>query len=314
MKQVSLLVAAALLAAALPAAAADVGVREIEVPSPKRGTAISATLWYPATGEGVTVKVGDNGIFQGAQALQDAAITSGAKPLVLLSHGGLRSAQGVESWVAAGLAGRGFVVAVPHAPKVKAAEAPAEYWLRPADMAATLTALDHDPLLAGKVDTHSAIGFFLGGTSALALAGARLDASRVASMCDGEKRSPDCNWFRQGGIDLHRIDPAKLGQSHVDTRVKSVVAVNPELADAFTPESVENFAAPVHMISLGDAIPGASPFDAFNECKPKALAILRDEGEDESLCAEGTRPRAEIHAQLLELITKSLAEKAMASQ
>jgi hypothetical protein len=169
MKFVSAIFGLAMLAmAAIPSAHADrIGVRSIVVPVPERGVQIDVRLWYSAAAGGRSVLIGDNAVFRGAPAFQDAQVASGAHPLILLSLGGLRAAPDLDSWIASQLAARGFIVAVPRRPgprDLHAAEAPRELWLRPADLSATLTALQRDPFWAGTIDTArvGALGFQLG--------------------------------------------------------------------------------------------------------------------------------------------------------
>lgn len=325
MKTPTIVLAAALVAANTFAnARADtaVGVRDIAIAVPARGHDITATLWYPAAAGGQTVNVGENGVFAGASGHQDAASAPGRFPVIVLSHGGLRAAPNQDSWLASRLAAKGFVVAVPHPPgpqQLAASDAPAELWLRPADMSATLTALEHDSVLAGKIDTGNAgaLGLLRGGTSALALAGARLDGQAYAQSCDGPASNADCAWFAKHNVNLNAIDTASIEASHRDRRFISVVAVAPELAEVFTPQSLAAIAVPVLQVELGAgpsiAIPGAqfepitmaTHFDVFNECKPKGILILREEGGDEALCADGPMPRANVHEKLAEMIAEA---------
>ena len=333
MKLASAVLGLAMLAmAVIPLAHADrIGVRTVVVPVPERGIQIDVGLWYPAVSGGQSVLVGDNAVFRGAPAFEDAQVASGAYPLVLLSLGGLRAAPDLDSWIASRLAAQGFIVAVPRRPgpsDLDAAEAPHELWLRPADLSATLTALQHDPAWAATIDAERVgmLGFQLGGSSALALAGARMDAEDYARSCDQGGSGLDCAWFAKHGIDLHRLDAAQVECSHLDPRIKMVVAIDPELADAFTTDSLAGISIPVHIVNLGrpdpllpglnatalaaaipaaryDVLPDATRFDAFSECKPEGAAILRDEGDDGSLCNGGTVARARVHDQLAQLIS-----------
>lgn len=333
MKPLLPFLALALLAAApVPHAdAADrIGVRTISVMAPERGTPLDVTLWYPAAPGGSPVLIGDSAVFRGTAAQRDAPIASGSFPVILLSHGGLRAASNLDGWIASRLAAHGFVVATAHPPTLAdriAGDAPREIWLRPADLSATLTALEREPALADKIDLHrvGVLGFLLGGSSALALAGARVDAQIYARSCDDGGAVPDCAWFARNGVDLHKIDTARLGRSNLDPRIKAIVAVDPELAESFSVASLSGISIPVHIINLGqpdtslpgpkaaglaklipraryDLIADVTPFDSFSECKPEGPAILRREGDDESLCNSETRPRAEIHAQLAAMI------------
>jgi predicted dienelactone hydrolase len=286
-------------------------------------------MWYPAGSGGTPVFIGDNAVFKGTPALQSAPIAEGSFPVILISHGGLRAAPNLGGWIAARLASEGFIVAVPQPPNSgqDASDAIHEIWLRPADLSATLTALARDPALAGKIDGEKVgvLGFLLGGSSALAVVGARRDAQAYSRSCDPGEVGLDCGWFAKNQIDLHKIDPAQTERSNLDRRINAVVAIDPELTATFTTKSLSAISVPVTIVNLGRSdemlpalyaesltgrIPGArytmisdaTHFDSFSECKPAGAAILRDEGDGEDLCGEGTRPRAEIHEQLATMI------------
>jgi predicted dienelactone hydrolase len=327
--------AAIALAASIPyASAADrIGVRSIAMPSPERGMELSVTLWYPADTGGEPVLIGDSAVFRGTPAHRDAPMADGRFPVILLSHGGLRAAPNQDGWIASRLAAQGFVVATPQQPdpgRLSAADAVHEIWLRPGDLSATLTALERDPVLAGKIDAQEVgvIGFLLGGSSALALAGARRDAGAYAGSCDAGGAGLDCGWFAKSGVDLRKIDVVKMERSDLDPRIKAVISVDPEIAATFTAASLSGISIPVHIINLGrpdamlpglrasslaqripdvryDQMPDATHFDVFGVCKPEGPAIVRDEGDDEGLCTDGARPRTEIHAQLAAMIAAS---------
>ncbi|HEV8388262.1 MAG TPA: hypothetical protein VGQ35_00385 [Dongiaceae bacterium] len=318
------------IAAIAPAHADRIGIRKIAVPVPERGTEISVALWYPAAMGGEPILVGDNAVFRGAPAFQDAPIASGVFPVILLSHGGLRTGPSLDAWIASRLAAEGFIVAAPRrsGPGLKAAEAVRELWLRPADLSAILTALQSDPAWASRIDAArvGALGFQLGGSSALALAGARLDAAAYARSCDDGGTGLDCEWFAKNGIDLNMIDAAPLERPHLDPRIKAVFVVDPELTGILTDQSLASISVPVNIINLGrpetmlpglnaeglegripsaryELLPDATDFDAFNECKPQGAAILRDEGDDGGLCAGEPTAREAVHDQLGELIS-----------
>ncbi|WP_035484822.1 alpha/beta hydrolase family protein [Geminicoccus roseus] len=324
--------ALALAAALVPvAAAADgVGMRRLTVAAPERGTMLNVTLWYPAEDGGSEVAVGENAVFQGALARQDAPIAAGPFPLVLLSHGGLRSSADSGNWIAARLAADGFMVAAPQPPRLspdQAQDAPYELALRPADLAATLTGLASEPSLSAQIDPQAvgALGFHLGGTAVLQLAGARIDPQLHARSCDQPGANMDCAWFARSGIDLQAVDGERIGASRLDPRIGAVAAVDPELTGLFTPESLQAIEVPVRLVNLGPAgamlpgmdaapavlaIPGAAYervedaffFSAFAPCQPKGAAFLEEEGEDPAICGQDGPPRTEIHAALAEMI------------
>lgn len=300
-------------------AAHSPGFRTLTVEAPARGEAIGVTVWYPAGEDGELAVFGASPVFTGVAGRRGAAVAEGKFPVVLVAHGGLRANPGAAGWIAAALARRGSVVAIAHPPSLKPTEARravAEAWLRPGDLSAALDAVLADPALSphtapGKV---AALGFFMGGTSALAVAGGRLDGERFRGSCDAPRRGPDCRWFAAQGVSLHdaAAGPA-VEADRRDPRVTLALAVDPELADSVAPASLSPPAVPVHLLHTGaadalktlipgvepEALPAATPFSLFGECTAKAAAILAEEGDDPALCRDGDgATRAEIHARI----------------
>lgn len=337
MRNIALIVFALGLGIVHYANAENVGVREVTINNPERATSLRALVWYPAAADGSQTLIGDNAVFRGTPAQQDALAADGHFPLIVILHGGFRSAPNNANWLASALAGKGYVTAVVYPPKIPAGPASQtvvnEFWLRPADLSATITAMATDANFGNRIalDQVGAIGFFLGGYATLALTGVRVDASAFAASCQGEHRSFDCNWFAKGGVNLQQVDADRLGRSHLDQRLKVAVAVDPEWTHTFATASLGSIAVPVHIINLGSwaennsplnasafaskmptasytTIPQAGKYSAFAECKPKGATILQQEGGDASLCDDGSenQTRAEIHGRLISTITDAL--------
>ncbi|MFT3971963.1 MAG: hypothetical protein QM699_00340 [Amaricoccus sp.] len=324
------LVATLALAAAPALSASPVGVREFTVTAPERAEPIAATIWYPAGDGGSAEQVGENKVFQGVPALRGADVSEGRFPVVLLAHGGLRAAPNQSGWIAADLASRGaLVVAVPPRRLAGPNEGVAEVWLRPADLTAALSALEADPAFgphAGPAPA-SAVGFFLGGTAALMLAGARIDPASYVRSCDVPDPGPDCAWFGAAGVDLHAVDTTTLVRSSLDQRIGTIVAIDPELTTSLAADSLAGMVPRVSVINLGapgdvapylDAsglraesaayasIPGATPFSAMALCQPRGAKILAAEGEDDTICSEDAEERGRVHARLADMIAEAL--------
>jgi predicted dienelactone hydrolase len=292
------------------------------------------TVWYPTDGKDSAEGIGESKIFRGTPALRNAPVAKGQYPVVVLAHGGFRAAPHHEGWIASSLAAIGYIVGVTRPPALgpkDAEKAVPELWLRPADLSAALTALENDPVFSLRImpGTAAAVGFFLGGTSSLALAGARLDPNSFGRSCDRPEAGVDCAWFASAGVDLKRIDGADLGRSHRDERIKAVVAVDPESSTSFAPESLSGIRMPIDIINLGSpgaiapaldasglkaripdfrygAIPDATIFSAFNPCTQDGPALLREEGDDDAICRDGKRPREEIHREIAGKIADAL--------
>ena len=310
----------------------SVGVKIIRVAVPERGTEMDVTLWYPAAGPGRNMLVGDGSpLFQGTAAVAETPMSQGRRPLIVLSQGGLRSGPNIGAWMARQLADSGFVVAMlrqPDPQRLTEEQTLPEIWLRPADVSAALTAILGDGALSPRIETKQigVLGFQIGGTAALALAGGLLDVASVKASCDAGGVGVDCGRFRKAGLDLHDISLPPLGRSHADPRIKAIVVIDPEFSRSFTQTSLAGISIPVGLINLGktatiwpglnaegltrfiphaqySVIEEAIQYSAFPECKPAASAILREDRE-EALCddAVGGRTRAEIHDALARMV------------
>ncbi|TPM56286.1 dienelactone hydrolase [Mesorhizobium sp. B2-2-4] len=314
-------------------AADDVGVRQIVAPSKERGIDLDVTVWYPAQPGGETVNLGDTELFVGTSAMRNAPVSGGKFPLILLSHGaGLAGNPQALSWIATPLAGRGFIVAAPThqgntGPKRSAAET-MKLWLRPADLTATLDAIRKEAFFRGHLEQGrtGVLGLSMGGNTALAIAGARVDPKLLAAYCDTDLLNASlCQWVQQSGVDLHAMDLRLAGRDNRDERIRFAMAIDPAPSDVFDLKSFGGIKIPVEIVNLGrpgkipataDAsgiakeitrasyatIEDADHFSMFAECKPGAAAIIASEQIGDPVCDDGGgRSRGEIHAQLVEM-------------
>ena len=295
------------------------GIHSLAVAPSHREHPLDVDIWYPADpaagASGHAKPIDAGAVFQRERAVRDAQAAEGRHPVVLLSHGGLRAAPHLGDWLAARLAERGIIVVSvqpPRLPPDEATKGVAELWLRPADLSLALTAALADPLLTKHAAANpiGMVGVFRGGTAALMLAGARLDAGRAAASCDGPARNPDCRWFAAHGVDLHAVDRAALERPQRDERIKWAIAVFPEMLDSFDLDSLATLAIPVEILGgdplvvnaapIGkglssktasritvDDVAIGSPFDAFPVCVAEGAAILKADGDDGAICASG---------------------------
>ena len=329
--------------------AADVvGVKTLAVPSPARGRDLSVTIWYPATPGGVEVRVGDSKLFRGAPAFADAPLAAGRFPLILVSHG---SGARIDNlgWIANRLVAAGFVVAGPNHPGTTSGDSTPidtpKVWERADDLSTLLTALTEDPDWRNALADRrvGVLGFSLGGTTAMELAGARASREAYARYCDTYAGMMDCRWFEGGKgyvdgkevaspiVDLREIDGARFEQSNRDSRIQSAVLVDPGMAQAFQPGSLTTIAIPLHFINLGGPgtvppaviaddlarltpkgdyaqVEGAVHFTFLAECQENGKALLAEIGETDRLCDDGgSRPRADMHAELGDRIAADFA-------
>jgi predicted dienelactone hydrolase len=324
-----------------PPYAGHSGIAYGKAPAAQRQTEIDFHIWYTAEPGGRAVIVGGNGVFHGVQAGRGAPHAAGAHPVIVMSHGAGGNA-GQFGWIASRLAEAGYVVVLPNHPGSTSGNASAleavRIWERPKDISAVLDQITGNPQDYPYMDLNriGVLGFSAGGYTALALAGARVDPARLAAFCDaGGRGMSDCDFFARFGVDLHALDLDPAAQNLRDPRIDFAVVVDPGIVETLTPDSLsridvpilvlnlgaeERVPAPVHARSLSETvphadyriIPDATHFSFLAECKPSGPAILVAEGEPDPLCADaGGRARAEIHAELVEVILAYLGRQGL---
>lgn len=281
---------------------------------------LALSVWYPSTAEASAV-VGGNAVFLGVLASSAPPAEGASLPLVVLSHGGLRSVPDSGAWLAAALAGAGFLVVEVNAPSpLTASDAVNGIWRRPADISRALDLILADPVWGSRVDPAliSVVGHALGGTAALTIAGAEIDPELYRNSCTGAgAQGPDCAWFAANGVAPGDADPVELAQSRHDARVSRVVVIDPEYPGMMhRPEAWPE--AKTLFLSLGAAIggwegnqsltlEGAAAYDAFAPCTPAGADILREEGEDPALCTTPAAQRAILHERIADAVIGFLA-------
>lgn len=282
---------------------------------------LSMSIWYPSE-EQASGTIGGNAVFEGASAASDAPFLEGALPLVVLSHGGLRSATDSGAWLSSSIAQAGFVVVEVNAPRPDNAHvALNEIWQRPQDIRRVIDLVLSDEAWGPRIDESkvSVAGFALGATAALSVAGADMDAARYMRSCatDSTAEGPDCGWYVAQGVELSETSIEALEGLAPDLRVSSVIAVNPEYSAALSavPASIRT----LH-ISLGDpgetlgdggvaqavVIPKSMVFDTFAVCTDAGPEILIEEEGDPSLCGVSTEARRAVHQEVSDMIISFL--------
>lgn len=319
-----------------PEATVAVGYRSMTIASPVRGGEVTVGIWYPVAGDGdggAGTLVGGSRVFRPTLA-RTGSLPQGRHPLLVMAHGGLRAGGHIGDWLAAGLARAGYVVALiePVGFQPDGAGVLKELAARPADMSAAISALLGNAELSSAIEPGriGAVGLLRGGTSAMALLGARISGERYATLCEGSPGDRDCRWFANAGISFSGLDLGPVGANHRDARVLAGVAVAPELTSVMTSEGLMAASRSMSVLLLGEAVisgakvddlagflptdrfrsvAGTTPFDLFPVCAAQAAALLQENGEDDSLCREDAGPRRiAIHRELRDLIIRALSE------
>ena len=304
------------------------GVTTLHAFSGDQSRPLSLSVWYPAKG-GTPVTVGGNAVFTGVTAGRDAPLPGGLLPLVLVSHGGLRSAADSGAWLSAALARSGAIAVEVNGPRPRvAAKAVNEIWRRPEDVHHALDALLGNPRWSAHIDRTriAVVGFALGGTAALALAGGDFDPRAFAQSCDGPGGGPDCAWYAAQRVSLDTVDRAQLATPRRDPRITAAIAIDPEYMGVFAPGSLAAIADPVLLVTLGkDGVSGAAiandglqrasiaeatRFDAFPVCTPGGAAILAKGGGEAGLCGAPAADRTRAHAAIVARVVGFLSGRA----
>lgn len=285
------------------------------------GRPLSLSIWYPSE-EQAAGTIGGNAVFEGAPAASDAAVSEGAFPLVVVSHGGLRSVTDSGAWLSSSIARAGYVVVEVNAPRPdNATTALNEIWQRPQDIRRAVDLVLADEVWGPRIDERNiaVAGFALGATAALSVAGAKMDTARYPRSCatDSTAEGPDCRWYASQGVDLSESNAEGLAGLAQDLRVSSVIAVNPEYPAALSavPAGVGAL-----QISLGDPgqtsgdgetaqavlIRNSSVSDAFAVCTDAGPDILMEEEGDPSLCGLSAQARQAVHQEVSDVIISFL--------
>jgi len=234
-------------------------------------------------------------------------------PAVLLSHGSGGRADDLD-WVADGLAAAGFLTAViEHHGNNGADELLPEgfsfWWERPADLS---VALDH--LAATYPLTEiGVVGYSLGGYTAAALLGARIDPDRLRRLYGGEPVLPLPN-RPEVREQLARLRASydtdalirRATADHSDARFSSAVLLAPAIAPILSEESLGAIERPVLVRwAEGDEIePEGHRYGAIPGSDGAALP-----GGHLSFCdgnAEGARMRAGLLPRIAEHFRRAL--------
>nr|WP_272212920.1 alpha/beta fold hydrolase [Marinicella sp. W31]MDC2878848.1 alpha/beta fold hydrolase [Marinicella sp. W31] len=310
------------------------GYERLAVESAQRPALLEATLWYPAKTRSYRGIVGGNAVFKGTSGLMGARIADGKFPLFLFSHGSGGNMDN-SAWLMAALAERGaMVLAVNHPGSTTGDSSPrasAVLDKRASDLSAALDLLLTDPVLGPHVDQSAvtAIGFSLGGGTALNLAGLQFDGADFADYCRASPAQLDCVFLSKGNLDLEHL-PEGFSADARDERVSRAIAIDPGFTYAATENSIDAVKSPVLVINLGEknlmkaadvsetgsnlvarlpdaervVIAPAHHFTFLAECTPDGAALLAEE-QDDPVCddPEGA-DRASVHARVVDAITR----------
>ncbi|MEP0521700.1 MAG: alpha/beta fold hydrolase [Hyphomicrobiales bacterium] len=337
MKSVLKACAAILSVAGSAVAEPNVGFDRLDIHADHRSGLIAGGIWSPADRKTYVVPIGGGPVFEPVHAYLGAALPDQKLPLIVMSHGSGSSIDGT-AWLAAGLAERGALVLVMNHPGTTSGDSSPRRTVRLSERASDLSAaLDYvlaDPYFSERIDPErvAALGFSLGGATALGIAGLRFDPEVYKAYCDrfGEA-AQDCMFLSRGAVDLENLPP-EFSAEMSDTRFTSVVAVDPGFTYAALPQAAAEIRVPVQLVTLGDSfpwfavdvrtegsglvdmlpnvehavIPNAQHYSFLPICTENAAQLLVKMGEDPICDDPKGSDRAAVHAASIDAIARFL--------
>lgn len=247
---------------------------------------------------------------------------SGSAPLVLLSHGSGGAAANL-AWLAQALSAEGFLVAAVDHHGNSSAEAllpegAAFWWERPADLTVVV---DHLQKTENVGDVVAVVGYSLGGYTAAAVLGARIDGGKLHRLYDGEPILP----IPPGRPDIVAENAAlvaKYGREAVEARAQADyrdrrfvagVLLAPAICPILDDASLAAIDRPV-LVRWGDADQVEAPEDngrRYTRLVPDAdgRSVGKDVGHFEfGDSPEGASVRADVLADVLPFLRAHLCQ------
>ncbi|MEO6547764.1 MAG: prolyl oligopeptidase family serine peptidase [Ferruginibacter sp.] len=234
-----------------------------------RGTGkktINAIVWYPT--EDTTTPETMIGQFVKVPVTAEGKVlmTNKKYPVIIFSHGAASTALQMIAW-GHYLASRGYiVVSVNHkgdsTQEVQLGAfslADRQMWHRPQDLTAVLNQFLLDPLFRPFIDKDKVAvgGFSLGGYTAIAIAGARLDLNQLRTKSELDALPAEIRKSIEVYGELLKKDTIlqqslqHSGDSFKDKRIKGVFALAPAIGEGFTKSGLSEINVPVQIV-VGD--------------------------------------------------------------
>ena len=297
---------------ALAPSKASSGTRPTQPKAPSRRTATQ--LWL------------------GIDAIPKAEPATGRFPLVVLSHGMYGNAMN-QSWLAADLAARGFVVAALNHPGTSTwsrdPDDSRRMWERPKDVSRVIDHLLSAAEISAQVEPdriymacHS-----LGGFTAVALAGGRYDTPGFEAFCADDPDELVCGIFARWHVAATPEDRAQMEADLSDPRIDGFAIFDLGGTRTFSGASLAAIKAPLLIFGAPHDIDGSSldldvesralvaalpadrmrylepetraHFDFLGECRPGTLEILKEEEPDDVfVCVEAEGERRAEHVMI----------------
>ncbi len=310
------------------------GLTELTIEDNQTDRPLEGAIWYPTLETEGAQKHHGNGVWQAINAIADAPPAGGDFPLVVLSHGMYGNIRN-QSWLAADLAKRGYIVASINHPGTSSwlrdPDDSRQLWERPRDISRVI---DHFTQRSGsdfQIDENRIFmgGHSLGGFTAIALAGGRYSKTQMDAFCAAGMDDLVCGIWDRWEIGKTPEDQAMMEGDLSDPRIKGFAVFDLGGTQSFSKESLSQtntpmiiYGAPmsVHGLNLDvesraliarlpkESVQYLEPetlthFDFMGECTQNGLDILKEEEPDDVyVCIDGTEERRADHQMIADTV------------
>lgn len=304
-----------------------------EMTDASRARTMEVWLWGPGERQSVASKIGGNAVFEPVAGRAGDRFAPGRHPLLVLFHGTNGNTRSM-AWLGSALAARGYIVVSANHPGFTSLQVTQdsmmETWLQAEDGRFLIDVLLASDQFAKSIDDKriGSIGFSLGGYSALAIAGVRLQIQALQAFCRSHHEEATCKLFPDA-LYGPLVEDEPQNRDVADPRVRAAVSLAPGYVPAMSSESMSAIDVPVLVMtgSKDEMLPvgrharllagrfargeyiefgDASHFSFLGTCATGALEILREESA-EFLCQDPpTTGRKSIHDRTVRYISSFL--------
>lgn len=302
------------------------GFRTLGLWLPETDEHIDIAIWYPSTRAPSDIQINEWSL----SVARNGKPIPGRFPLIILSHGTAGS-RFSHNDTAAALASSGFVVVAPTHPGDNLNDTSRIFTAtqmedRPRQVSQVIDHILRDPASIEQIDPNriGMVGFGVGGSTALQLAGASPDGSKWGDYCaQASPSDPYCTPWAAARLSTMSRKLGSLPQ-RTDPRIRVVVAVAPAYGMFFSPKSLSGVRLPVfilkaendevnrapfHADALRAALPATPEFSVLAKANHFSLMAACSPAMEEALpeiCSTAPEKREAVHANLNAQVTRFL--------